>query len=74
MEYLGFLLEFMFLGMGVYAYLFAIGKITHKDPERQKAMDDFRQKNGGWIRMLALAIIAITIVNLYLHFVQFFGS
>lgn len=70
MEYLGLFFEFLFLALGVYLYLFAIGKISSKDPQARRRAEEFRQRNGRWIRLLSLALIAIMIVNIYLHILQ----
>ncbi len=70
MDWLGLLFEIAFLGMGVYFYLFAIGKIHASDPATQKRMDEFRQRNGGWLRLASLALIAIMLVNVVLHIQQ----
>lgn len=70
MEYLGLLFEFAFLAMGVYMYLFAIGKISSKDPKARERAEAFRTKNGWWLRLLSLLLVAIMVVNIYLHIVQ----
>ena len=67
MEILGLVAEFLFLGLGIYLYLLAIGRVKSKDPERQKKVDNFLGSNRGLIRILALAITAIMVVNIYLH-------
>ncbi|MCI4647451.1 hypothetical protein [Phaeodactylibacter sp.] len=74
MEYLGLLMELIFLVFGVYLYLFSIGRVQAGDPESRKKAEAFRQRNAGWMRIGALAIIAIMVVNLYLHFVQLSGK
>ncbi len=73
MEYLGLLFELLFLAMGVYLYLFAIGKVSTKDPQARERAEAFRARNGWWLRLLSLALIAIMAVNIYLHLVQLFG-
>ena len=70
MEYLGLIFEVVFLGLGVYLYLFAIGKLTSKDPEIQKKAETFRQKNKTWMRISGLLIMALMSVNIYLHIVE----
>ncbi len=67
MEYLGLILEFIFLGIGIYFYLFSIGKINSKNPEAQKKADAFRQGNQRWLRLLSLALIALMSVEIILH-------
>ena len=67
MEWLGLLFEVLFLALGVYLYLFAIGKITSTDPKVRKNMQEWRERNGRWIRVAALTLIAIMLVNIVLH-------
>ncbi|MCR9287097.1 MAG: hypothetical protein NXI23_06855 [Bacteroidetes bacterium] len=67
MEYTGLLFEFMFLIMGIYLYFFSIGKVQSNDPEKQKKADDFRAQNAGWLKIVSLALVAIMVVNIYLH-------
>ncbi|MBK7407669.1 MAG: hypothetical protein IPL49_15230 [Saprospirales bacterium] len=73
-EYLGLLFEFLFLGIGVYLYLFARGLLKAGNPELQKRAEAFRQANGWWLRLLALAIVAIMVLNIYLHLRQLFSG
>lgn len=72
MEYLGLLFELAFLGMGVYLYLVAIGKIEPKDKEAKERSLAYRKKNSRWLRPVSLALIAIMLVNLVLHLKQLF--
>lgn len=74
MEYLGLVFELIFLVIGVYLYLFAIGKVSTNDPEARKRAEAFREKNGWWLRLLSLLLIAIMVVNLYLHISQLLGG
>lgn len=73
MEYLGLIFEFAFLALGVYVYLFSIGKLTSKDTEIQKKAEAFRQKNKTWLRILALLLMAVMSVNIYLHIISLMG-
>lgn len=73
MEYIGLIFEVLFLAAGVYGYLFALGKLKSKDPEVQKKAEDFRQRNGTWIRLGSLLIIALMTVNIYLHLKDLMG-
>lgn len=70
MEYLGLIFEVIFLALGVYLYLFSIGKLTSKDPEIQKKAEAFRQKNKTWMRISGLLIMALMSVNIYLHIIE----
>jgi hypothetical protein len=71
MEYLGLVFEILLLAIGVYTYLFAIGKFRISDPEAQKKAETFR-KNNQWLRYAGLALTAVMLVNIYLHLVQLF--
>ena len=70
MEYFGLLVEFLFLCLGLYLYLFAVGKVKSGDEAAQKKAEAFRQKNMIWLRPAALALTAIMAVNLYIHIRQ----
>ena len=67
MEYFGLVLEFIFLGLGIYVYLFSRGKITSSDKVMQQKADVFREKNATWMRLLSLALIAIVTLEIILH-------
>ncbi len=73
LEYLGLVLEIVFLALGVYLYLFSIGQLKAGSPEVQERAEAFRKRNGGWMRIGALAIIAIMAVNIYFHVLQLAG-
>lgn len=70
MEFLGLLFEFIFLAIGVYMYLFAIGKLQSKDSALQQKAEKFRKENAGWMRIMGLALAAIMTVNIFLHLMQ----
>ena len=74
MEYLGLLIELVFLAMGIYLYLFAIGKTKAADPAAQERAEAFRQRNAWWLRLAALALTAIMTVNIVLHLMQLLGN
>ena len=67
MEYLGLLFEFLFLGIGIYLYLFSRGFFKVKDPALQEKAEEFRKKNGTILRLLGLALAAIMLMNIILH-------
>jgi len=67
MEYLGLIFEIIFLFIGIYLYLFVRGFVTQKDPQAQAKMEEFRLKNGWWLRMAAIALIAVMTINIALH-------
>lgn len=66
-EIVGLLTELIFLGIGIYGYLFARGVWPKGNPEFEKRAADFRKKNGTWLRFLSLALIAIMGINLVLR-------
>ena len=70
MEILGLFFEMVFFVMAVYLYLFAIGKISSKDEDLRKKGEAFREKNGTWLRILSLAMMAIMLINILLHLKQ----
>ena len=72
MEYTGLIFELIFLAAGIYLYLFAIGKVSTTNPEKKKQSEEFREKNGGWLRILSLALVAIMLVNIVLHIKELF--
>lgn len=68
------LLEFLFLAMGVYIYLFSIGRLRAKDAQAQQRAEAFRRRNGAWMRIAALLLIALMTVNIALHLMQLFQN
>jgi len=73
MEFLGLFFEIIFLFFGIYIYLFAIGKIRIKDSSKKAKAEVFRKDNATWMRIGSLALIAIMVVNIYLHISQILG-
>ena len=74
MEYLGLLFEFIFLGFGIFVYLFAKGLFTPKDVLKAKKAAEIRKNNGGWMRIVGLALTAIMIINIVIHLQQLIRS
>ena len=74
MDYLGLAIELLFLAFGVYLYLFALGKLKFGKPDVQAQADTFRARNAWWMRLGGLAIVAIMLVNIYLHLLELFGK
>ena len=70
MEYFGLLIELLFLAMGIYIYLFATGRLRSDDEQAQKRAEAFRRRNGTWMRIAALLLIALMAVNICLHVMQ----
>lgn len=73
MEFIGLFFEFIFLFFGIYLYFFSVGKLKSKDPEKQAKAEAFRKANSTWIRIGALALIAIMSINIYIHVMQILG-
>lgn len=73
MEFATLAYELFLFAIGLYMYLFAIGKVSSKDTAVQKKANDFRAKNKGWMRLLGLALMAIMTVNIVLHLMQWGG-
>jgi len=73
MEFIGLFFEIIFLVFGVYLYLFSIGKIEIKAPDKKAKAETFRKDNATWMRVGSLALIAIMAVNIYLHISQILG-
>lgn len=64
------IIELLFLAMGIYIYLFATGRLRSNDQEAQKRAEAFRRRNGTWMRIAALLLIALMAVNICLHVMQ----
>ena len=73
MEFVGLFFEFLFLAFGGYVYLFSIGKMKVKDANKQAKAEAFRKENASWMRIASIALIAIMLVNIYIHIVQILG-
>jgi hypothetical protein len=71
MEYIGLLFELIFFAIGFFSYRFAMGKIRFS-ASQQPAADSFRKENGGWMRILGLALTAIMSIEIVLHIFQLF--
>lgn len=63
MKWLGLLVELLLLGLGLYIYLFARGMISFGAGERAEKAARFRAENGQLLRILALALMAIMLMN-----------
>ncbi len=73
MQAASLVIEVLLFGLGLYLYLYALGKVRAKDPAVQKKMDDFRSQNKGWMRYGGLALMAIMLVNIVLHIKEIMG-
>jgi len=74
MEFVGLFFEIIFLVFGVYLYLFSVGKIGIKDSDKKAKAESFRKDNATWMRIGSLALIAIMVVNIFLHVSQILGK
>lgn len=73
MDIAGLLFEIVFLGVGVYLYLFARGMIKFSNSKTQENAARFRKSNASWLRILALALVAIMSLNVAVHLMQLFS-
>ena len=67
MAYTGLVLELIFLAFAVYVYLFSRGFVKFGNAETRKRAEEFRLNNATWMRLLALALIAVMSLNIILH-------
>ena len=70
MDYIGLFFELILLTAGIYLYLFAIGRLRFRDPAAAKKAEAFRTANGSWLRLAALALTAVMIINIIVHLRQ----
>jgi len=73
-EYLGLVVELLFFGLGLYLYLLVRGFIRPGSEEQRQQLDTFRKKNGWWLRILSLALMAVMAANIYLHLMDLMSS
>lgn len=67
MEWIGLLVECLFLILGIYVYLFSRGFVKFSDESSQEKAEAFRNDNQTLLRLLSLALIAIMGLNIFLH-------
>lgn len=70
MEYFSLVIELIFLGIGLYVYLFSRGLILPKEEEARQKAEAFRKSNATWMRILSLLLMAMMAFNIYLHIKQ----
>ena len=73
MEYIGLLFEMLFLLLGIFVYRLSTGKLKVKEAQRP-AMERFVKENGGIMRILSLALIAVMTFEIGLHLYQMIVS
>lgn len=66
MKWIGLIVELLLLLVGLYLYLFAIGATRIKSPKHAAKAEAFRKDNSRWLRILALALMAIMFFNVAL--------
>jgi hypothetical protein len=69
MEFLGFLFELIFLGLGAYFYLLLSGRLTFKGSAGQN-LALFKQ-NAGSLKTLSIVLALFAGISLVLHTIQF---
>ena len=74
MEFAGLFFEIIFLVFGIYLYLFSRGRLKAKDPNTQAKAEAFRKNNATWLRLAALAIVAIMTLNIFVHLSQILSN
>jgi hypothetical protein len=67
MEYLGLLFELLLFALGVYVYLFSRGFVRSGNTAVQERAEQFRKRNGWWLRIGGLALMALMGANIYMH-------
>ena len=70
MDYLGFVVELFFLGLGLYFLLLSFGKIKVKDAEKRKKVEAFFSGHTFWLRLLAIGLVLVMGLNLIIHLSQ----
>ncbi len=66
MQYLDLVFNLLFLGLGIYLYLFSIRGLRGGAPEARQRAEQFRRKNARWLRVLSLLLMAIMFFNVIL--------
>ena len=72
-EIIGLVFYLIFLGTGVITYAFSRGLWYPPNPEIRQSAEAFRKKNASWLRIGAIAIIAIMSLNIYLSLKELIG-
>lgn len=67
MGYAGLVIELLFLAFGIYIYLLSRGFVKFGNAETRKRTEEFLTNNASWMRLLALALIAVMSLNVFLH-------
>mgnify|MGYP001552515486 CR=1 FL=1 len=67
MEYLGLIFEIVFFFIALYVYMLARGMVKVTDPALARQFDQMKKRFGPFIRILALALMAVMLLNIILH-------
>ncbi|MEM9836048.1 MAG: hypothetical protein AAF828_06075 [Bacteroidota bacterium] len=59
--------QFVFLALGIYVYLFSRGFIKFGDAAVRKRSETFRKENATWMRYTGLALAAVMLANIVLQ-------
>ncbi len=70
MEALTYVYEIVFLGIGIYMFLYSTGRIKAKDPARAAEIEKFRKSLNPWLTILSVVMIVLFALNLILHISQ----
>lgn len=65
MKITALIIQLTLLAVGVYLYLLSIGALKFKNPKQQERINQFRKENT-WLRLAALALMAIMFFNVAL--------
>ncbi|MEO0341268.1 MAG: hypothetical protein AAF242_18915, partial [Bacteroidota bacterium] len=65
MKFTALIVQLILLAIGTYLYLLSIGALKFKNPNQQEKVNQFRKENS-WLRILALALMAIMFFNVVL--------
>ncbi len=66
--------ELFLLLIGIYFFLFSIGRIRFRDPAGKAKADAFRKKNGTWLGILSFLLILFMGFSLFLHLRQLLAA
>ena len=74
MEYIGLFFELLLFFSACTSTFTLSASCNPRVESAQAQVANFRERNGWWMRLGGLAIMAIMLVNIYLHIVQLWGS
>lgn len=73
-ESIGLLVELLFFLLGLQVYRFASGKIEPRDDKAKRKAEQFRKENAGWMKPLALFLMAIMAIEILVHLSQLLSA